>query len=176
MKINGQPLPATFQTNFALPRPDGTRLVLTLTPLPLGFHNRLRSRGILAPSAPVRVARDSNGKPLRDEAGLAIMLVDDQDSAYRQEIELYHQRIATLIVSESLQHDQKIEFETPTPVDDDWKRYADKLFRELERSGFSAGDLILLCEEISRMSNLTGDHLRETCPDFSPPDKNFKTP
>ena len=99
-----------------LPRADGSSLVLTLQPLPLGFHGRLRDNGIVPPTPPVRVARDSTGKPIRDGNGLALMRADEQDPRYRQELELYHQRVAVLVLVESLQADPDVEIETPAPA------------------------------------------------------------
>jgi hypothetical protein len=174
MKLNGQPLGTSIRQPFTLPRTDGSSLTLTLKPLSLGFHHRLRQRGIHPPTPPVKVARDSAGRPVRDASGQAVTLSDVQNHAYLAELERYHQRIAVLAVVEALRGDAGISFETPSPDEreanaDEWLRYADTLFEELEQSGFSAGDLILLCQEICRISNLLDDHLAAAQANFSSP-------
>jgi len=143
--------------------------MLTLRPLSLGFHRRLRERGIVSPMPPTRVARDSGGKPLRDSQGLAVLVADESDADYREQRERYHQRIAVLMVAEALQADPTIQFDTSPPEsDNDWPGYADELYHEFEQAGFSAGDLIYLCEEVCRLSNLLDDHLRDSHQNFSP--------
>lgn len=167
MKINGQSLSDGYVRQVELPRPDGSSLMLSLRPLSLGFHRRLRSRGILMPTAPTRVARDANGRPMRDERGMAVLTGDDTDERYRAELETYHQRVAVLAVAEALHADSTIEFETAAPAaDGDWRQYADDLYGELERSGWTAGDLVWLCHEVCRLSNLVGDDLAESQRNF----------
>ncbi len=169
MKINGQTLQRDYSRQVELPRPDGSSVMLRLQPLPLGFHRQVKKQGILAPLPPARIARDSSGRPLRDERGVAIMLEDEHDKTFLEEWELYHQRLAVLIVAKALEVDPTVEFETVHPNQlDDWTEYADELYAELEAAGFSAGDLIYLCEEVCRMSNLAGEHLSQATTDFIP--------
>lgn len=154
-----------------LARPDGSSIALTLRPLPLGFHRRLRGAGIAPPQPPVRIARDSGGQPLRDPQGQAVTLRDESDPAYLAALELYHQRVAVLAVAEALGADGTVEFESRPPASDAeplaWTTYADALFTELDRAGFTAGDLVHLCTSISRMSRLVDDGLREARGNFS---------
>lgn len=166
MKINGQSLSSRFTRSVELPRADGSVLILTLQPLPLGFHRRLREHQVIPPSPPTRIARDSTGKPLRDAAGLAVVMADEQDSRYREELEVYHQRVAVLVLVEALQSDPQIELETVRPAGD-WRGYADAVYAELEQAGWSAGDLLYLCRIVSEMSNLSDRHLREATANFS---------
>lgn len=170
MHLRGQPRATPFTQTVTLPRPDGSDWSFTLSPLPLGFHRRLRSRGLLPPTPPSRLVRDSSGRPLRDESGQAITTVDTTDRRYLAELELYHQRVAVLAVAEALRADPDVVFDAPPPADDSsdaWTRYADALHAELEAAGFTAGDLILLCQAVCRLSNLLTDHLRATCGNFS---------
>lgn len=168
MKIHGQKPKRDYNFPVELPRPDGNNLSLLLQPLPLGFHRQLRKRGIIAPAPPARVARDSSGKPLRDERGVAIMIEDEHDQAYLEEWEQYHQRLAVLIVAKGLEVDPAVDFEASIPTSNDWTEYADQLFKELEAAGFAAGDLIYLCEVICKMSNLASEHLAQATTDFVP--------
>ena len=142
--------------------------MLRMQPLRLGFARSLRERGIAPPEAPVRVARDSSGRPLRDERGQVVSITAESDAAYLRELELYHQRVAVLAVAESLEADSEVTFEAPRPAGDSgWIEYADALYGEMEQAGFTAGDLVHLCGYACRLSNLAGDHLREASRGFS---------
>jgi len=170
MKLNGQPLHNASFSFFQLRRGCQDPLVLRLQPLSLGFHQRLKMRGILAPQPPVRIARDANGKPLRDASGQVLTQSDRQDKTWLRALDHYHQQVAVMSVVESLQGEAQIRFETVPPVmdsDDGWLEYADSVFHELETAGFVAGDLILLCREICRLSNLLDDHLTNARQNFS---------
>lgn len=157
---------------FVLLRPDGTEWLFHLSPLPLGFQRRLRTQGIVRPLAPLVVVRDSSGKPMRDSAGLAVMRSNDQDAVFLAELELYHQRVAVLAIAEALRSDPDVRFEHTPPGSDpmqasDWAEYADALHEELAAAGFTDGDLIRLCDEICRQSNLVEDHLTQARRNFS---------
>jgi hypothetical protein len=149
-----------------------------MQPLRLGFSRTLRERGVAPPEPPLRVARDSSGRPLRDERGQAVMVAAEADSDYLRQLELYHQRVAVLAVAESLEGDAEVSFETPRPegqgqgqgqeqAHSGWIEYADALYDEMERAGFTAGDLVHLCTQACRLSNLAGDHLRDSARGFS---------
>ena len=161
MKIQGQTLARDYSKVFELARPDGNSLLLRLQPLPLGFHRRLRTRGIVAPTPPVRIVRDSSGRPLRDERGLAIVREDEQDEHFLSTWEEYHQRVAVLVVAEAVHVDSTVEFDTALPTEsENWQMYADNLYAELKEAGFTAGDLIQICEEVCKMSNLISEHIQ----------------
>ncbi len=167
MRIGGKKVQEKYLRRVRLPRPDGSFWELEVSPLRLGFLQTLHERGIVVPSAPTKVARDSSGKPLRDAEGFAVLQRSESDSQYLEAVEKYHQRVATLVLWEGLQADKQVEFETPVPEgDDDWALFADQLHTELEHSGWTAGDLIWVCERVAEMSNLTGEHFRESQQDF----------
>lgn len=170
MKIQGQPLKNTSTSLFPLRRGEGEPLMLTLRPLSLGFHQRLRRRGIVPPVPPTRIARDSQGRPLRDAQGQAVVMTDRHCSEYLQEVERYHHQVALLSVVESLQGDPGITFETVPPANSDpdaWRSYCDALAAELDEAGFAAGDLIVLCREVCRLSNLIDVDLSAAQRNFS---------
>ncbi len=170
MKIHGQPFTVDYSKQIELPRPDGRSLVLTIRPLALAFHRRLRKNGIAPPTPPTRVARDSSGRPIRDERNLAVLVADDQDAAYAESCELYHQRIAILVAVEALRDDPGLQFETSRPAEGtDWCHYADRLHEEFEQAGWSAGDLIHICDEVCRLSNLVDEHMQRSYERFFPP-------
>jgi hypothetical protein len=171
MKLNGQLLTNSYRHPFSLPRVGDEPLAMQLQPLPLGFHQRLRERGIQPPTTPLKIARDSSGKPLRDGQGNALTLAETQNPEYLLELERYHQRVAVLALAQSLEGDQHVGFDTPVPSGTDgqvWIRYANALLHEMEAAGFTAGDLLLLCREISRISNLLDEQLTQAQANFSP--------
>lgn len=178
MKFNGLPLQSTTLSTFQLRRACGDPLPMRLRPLSLGFHQRLRSRGIQPPQAPIRIARDSVGKPLRDAHGLVLTLEDERQPEHVAELERYHQRVAVLAVAEAIAEDPHLCFDSSPPADNaasSWQGYADALFAEMEGAGFTAGDLVLLCREICRMSNLIEDDLAAAQANFSASGQNDST-
>ncbi len=173
MRVSGRELRTAEPQRVSLVRGDGTTLSFQVRPLPLGFHRRLRSLGIIPPQPPVRIAREPGGTPLRDSQGHAVTIRDENDPAHAAAVECYHQRVAVLAIVESLRADPDIEWETPRPAEGatepaTWTTYADSLLAELERAGFTAGDLSQLCGCVCRMSRLLDEHLREARGNFSP--------
>lgn len=173
MRLRGQQIETNYVHPFSLRRANGQSLNFQLSPLPLGFQSKLRQRGIFPPQPPLKISRDSTGKPLRDAAGQAVTHHDLADESYREANELYHQRVAMLALFESLRNDSAVEFETSVPSEkkhaaDEWTTFADSLFQELESAGLTAGDLLALCDEIGRISNLVDSHLAQAQANFSP--------
>jgi hypothetical protein len=168
VRIRGLQSRASYSSVCELPRPGGGAIALRMQPLRLGFARSLRERGLVPPEPPLRVARDSSGRPLRDERGQAVMTAAEADPAYVQSLEQYHQRVAVLAVVESLEADTEVTFGAQRPSGNDgWAEYADVLYAEMEEAGFTAGDLVHLCAYACRLSNLAGDHLRESGRGFS---------
>lgn len=154
-----------------LPRSGGQPITLAMQPLPLGFHRRLRGRGVVPPRPPRKVARDSSGKTLRDESNLAILTQDDSDPDFLNQLDLYHQRVAVLAIVESLKSDSQVTFTSQPPATnstDAWCHYADLLFDEMETAGLTAGDLALLSNWTCRLSNLIDTDLQGATRNFSP--------
>ncbi|RLS52611.1 MAG: hypothetical protein DWH91_16310 [Planctomycetota bacterium] len=141
-----------------------------MQPLSLGFHRRLRGRGVVPPEPPRKVARDSAGKPLRDPSGLAILTADDRHPDYLNLLDVYHQRVAVLAIVESLKSDPQVTFTTQPPSTSDpeaWCRYADALFEEMETAGMTAGDLAILSQWTCRLSHLLDSDLQGATRNFS---------
>lgn len=172
MQLFGQELANDYVHPFELKRPDGSTLIFRLSPLPLGFQRKLRKRGLVQPTPPVKILRDSTGKPLRDANGLALTHTDSADGKFQEELEQYHQRVAVLAVVEALRNESQVTFDALAPSADDvsesvWIQYADAVFEELERSGMTIGDLISFCNEVCRMSNMLDRNLQEAQANFS---------
>jgi hypothetical protein len=171
MHLRDRPVLAALTQTVNLPRFGGDDLSFQLQPLPLGFHRRLRERGIAPPTPPLRIARDSQGRPMRDDAGRAVTQSDPADPRFVSEMEAHHQRVAVLAVVESLAADPNVRFDAQPPAEgaggEAWAAYADALHQELDAFGLTAGDLILLVDAIGRLSNLVGEHLRQARANFS---------
>lgn len=159
MRLGGRELREEYRRTVLLPRPDGSTWALTIRPLRLGFSQWLRERGIVPPTAPVKPMRDSQGRLMRDAEGLVLMQRDEADAAHALALDGYHQRLATLLVWEALRDDATLEFASQPPeAGGDWRDFADALTSELAEAGFTAGDILWLCEEIAALSNLAGSH------------------
>lgn len=171
MNISGQAASLPVTSVVQLPRPAGDGPWLTLSPLSLGFPRKLREWGLCPPVAPSRVARDLQGRPLRQANGQAVVMADETDPHYQLERERYHQRVAVLTIVEGLRNDPQVRFSAQaTDFPGDGAGYADRLFEELEAANWTAGDLVWLCTRICRLSNLLDEHLQETGADFSQAD------
>ncbi|MDB4439813.1 hypothetical protein N9153_02695 [Planctomicrobium sp.] len=172
MKLSGQNIETVTVQPFSLRRPHGDDLNFQISPLPLSFQSSLRKHGIVTPIAPLKITRDSTGKPLRDSNCLAITHADQSDSSYLEGLELYHQRVAVLAIVEALRNDPSISFEAAIPPEqntsgDSWMVFADTIFEEFEKAGFTSGDLISFCDEICKLSNMLDHHLQEAQRNFS---------
>lgn len=154
---------------LTLPRPDTDPVVLMLSPLPLGFHQRLVRHGVRPPAPPARIARDAAGRPLKDAAQQVVTFSDDRAPDYLAAIDLYHQRLATLMARFALGDGSDSPFRAPCPdgATADWTGWADALFEDLVVAGWLAGDLLRVCQAISQASNLVDPLIEETQRRFS---------
>lgn len=167
MRWRGEELRGEYRRGVELGRPDGTVWRFEIQPLSLGFSRELRRRGICPPAKPTRVVRDGAGRLVRDAQGLALMAADEGGGEYQGEMERYHQRMAALMIAEGLRGDGEVEFTTERPAgEENWIGYADGLIEELERGGFSAGDVGLLCQEIARLSHLLPEDVKRVRESF----------
>lgn len=149
-----------FEREVMWRRVDGESVPLRIRPLRLGFRERWAGWGIVPPESPRRVVRDSQGRLVRDERGLAVLTADEMGPAYRAACERYQARVAGLLVAEGLCGGLAIRAQAPNPGDEGTV-YADAVLTELDEAGFSAGDVLWLCDEILRLSRLGGEHLSQ---------------
>jgi hypothetical protein len=170
MIFNGVPLSAEFHATCLLRRGNAEPLAVTLKPLSLGFHQRLRRVGIVPPQPPTKIARDSNGKPMRDGRGNVLTVQDAQHPDYLAGLEDYHRCVGVLAIAESLRGNTELRLESIPPTGEkreEWIAFVQSVLAEMEQAGFTAGDLPLLCREICRLSNLLDDQLAATQANFS---------
>jgi hypothetical protein len=169
MKLHGKVLRGRGVKVLLWRRGDGGEHEVTVTALPLGFGVWLRQKGIVQPEVPVRVARDAQGKPMRDASGQAVVREDRSDASYVASVEQYQQRLAMLVLWQGLKDDPQVSWETVEPaVDGDWVAFADQLFEELEQAGVTMGEVVWLCEEITNFTNQVTLRVEETRADFFP--------
>ena len=148
-----------FERAVVWRRGDGAEVGLVIRPLRLGFRERWAGWGIVPPEVPRRVLRDGQGRLVRDEQGLAVLVADGQGPGYRAACERYQARVAGLLIAEGLAGGGvTIQAQVPA-VGEEATGYADAVLGELEAAGFSAGDVLWLCDEILRLSRLGGEHL-----------------
>ncbi len=152
MKIHGERVGGRARTVVLWKLPAGGEVELSVSALPLGFACQLRRRGVVMPVVPVRVARDKEGRPLKDGAGLAVPMEDRGDCGYMEAVERYHQRVAMLVLYEGLRGNAHWQWECVEPGEGgDWCRFADALFEELETAGVTLGEVVWLCETITAL-------------------------
>ena len=126
---------------------------VSLRPLPLGFHRRLKERGVVPPVPKRTAARDSAGRVLRDADGRPVLTEDAADAGHLAAVDRYQERLAALMLAESL--GGGVSFETPPPGEaGDWNAYADRLLEELSEAGVTPGDLATLCRGVCEASRL----------------------
>lgn len=167
MKFGGRAVAEVSHVRVVLPRAHGGGLELLLRPLSLGFQRGLRMHGIVPPLPPCRVARDAHGVPIRNPNGEMAVVRDDTDADYRRSLELYHHRVAVLALAEGLRDDANVQFETILePGAKDWTRAADDLLDELDRAGWSLGDLTWVCNRLCQLSNLVESQVNESLANF----------
>lgn len=148
-----------FEREVVWRRADGESVSLVIRPLRLGFRERWAGWGIVPPEPPRRAVRDSQGRLVRDERGLAVMTADETGPAYRAACERYQARVAALLIAEGLCGGGVVIAATPPPKGEPGEAYADAVLGELEAAGMSAGDVLWVCDEILRYSRLGGEHV-----------------
>lgn len=169
MKLHGEPIRGRVTKTIVWTRGDGSAYEIVVSPLPLGFGVWLREKGLVQPEVPVRVARDAQGKPLRDAQGQAVVREDRADAAHLASVERYQQRLAMLVLWRGLQGESRFVFETPTPGDEgDWLAFADRLFNELDAAGVTMAEVVWLCEAITSQAGPTSQRVLEQRADFFP--------
>lgn len=142
-----------------------TDVSVRVRPLSLGFARRFKERGVVPPTPPRTVSRDSGGRVLRDGNGEPVTVVDTADAAYQAAVERYHERLAVLMVAESVGEELGLEAVVPTGHAG-WDGYADAVADELAAAGFTSGDLVRLCQAVCEASRLGSSDLQRAADDF----------
>lgn len=163
MQINGksfrpQPQAVTIKAS------NGEEVILTVTPLPVGYHERDRAL-FPEPIPPSHFVTGHGGKVLRDQAGKPVTEENERDSAYQAAmLRLFRAKAARLIYV-GLRDDPNVEWEagpaddqlTQQDATDAYVAVAD----ELESAGFGPAQLLGLSRLINEVSGNTGSQAVE---------------
>lgn len=151
MKVAGQKLLVKNRRRVVLTRLDESdqtqQIVLLVTPLPLGWQELMRSRGVLDyPEAPKVPLKDEDGKVILDRRTREPKVLDKTDDPkFRKRLAQFSRRTTALKFASHLRDDESIQFEASEPEDeaakDEWIRYADRLWSEIDEAGFNDDEL-----------------------------------
>lgn len=149
MKVAGKTLAIKNRRGVLIVRDDGrnrVELPLAITPLPMGFWQKMRVLGLMAPpSPPRREMRDAKGMLIRNpDTGLVEMVPDLDDQKYQWRRETHYRRLEALEFVEMLRDDASVEWATEPPKSKDradWEAYADAIWKEMEEAGFTEGEV-----------------------------------
>lgn len=142
-----------------------TNVSVRVRPLALGFSRRFKERGLIPPTPPKSVARDSAGRAVRDGHGDPVLIADAADAGYQAAVERYHERLAVLMVAEAAGAELGLEAAPPSS-DVGWLEYADAVAAEMREAGFTTGDLVRLCEAVCEASRLGSRDLHAAADSF----------
>lgn len=137
-------------------------LPLSITPLPLDFHERLEKK-IPSPSPPKKgYMRDKRGRFIKDSiTGRPIMEFSEEDVEYKAKLALCQKRQSIAMVMEGLKEEENIEFGTKEADCKDYSEYIDKIGQELKEAGLAIGQLIQLQEAVNRASGIKKEEVDE---------------
>ena len=135
--------------------------LVSVAPLPLGFHRRWLERGLVPPSPPRQLVRDSRGQAVRDDRGLAVLQEQPADGRFLAAKAAYEERLAAVMIAETVTGIDAIEavgdLESIRSVGDDPSgaaAYADAVLAALAGAGLTTGDFAALCRAIGQASGL----------------------
>jgi len=163
MQINGksfrpQPQAVTIKAS------NGEEVILTVTPLPVGYHERDRAL-FPEPIPPSQFVVGHGGKVMRDPSGKAITEENDRDPGYQAAmLRLFRAKAARLIYV-ALRDDATVAWDA-APEDDQLtaqtatEAYA-AIADELESAGFGPAQLLALSRLINEVSGNTGSEAVE---------------
>jgi len=154
MKINGKSLTIKNQTVLVLKRGE-EEFPLTISPLPAGWSEMCRVRGLLSFPNPPKKAVEVKGKIERDPVTKRAVYEDDtNDPAYRETLAKISLRYDVICLAEHLRNDSTVQFDAKRPDTDDpkaWAEYGNALCLEVcdPDCGFTDKEI----EEITRQGS-----------------------
>lgn len=149
MKIGGKQLLVKNRRGVSIIRDDGkdhVELTVTVTPLSIGFWQKLRTLGMLnGPTPPEKVLRDEKGQLVKNaNTGLAQTVPDFDDQKFQYRREVHFRRLKSLEFVEMLREDESVEWEAVRPETKtraDWEAYADAVWKEIDGAGFTEKEI-----------------------------------
>lgn len=126
----------------------GDSVTLTLTAVPLGWRDRIQKiKTFEIPEAPREPLKNSSGKIVKGEDGLALVVRNDGDPAYVAKLAKIGLRLKTLKVYELLRNDPQVKFDAKEPEGDEdaeWSMFCDEIIEELKAFGITEEELNII--------------------------------
>lgn len=165
MRIGGQQAKRIGVGRVRLHQPDGNSIELKVQAFPLGFDV---DEKFPWPQAPKIKARRTSGSLERDDAGRVVWDLDDRNAEYRKARERTDRVRKACQVAMALVHgdgEGEVRFETDVASGAEAAYLA--LWDELQASGFTEGDLVVIVYRAKEISNMTDKALEASLSDFS---------
>lgn len=174
MRIAGLEPSKAITGVVVIPRGDDPPLRLTVRGLPVGFEEKI-SEIFSPPQAPEKPV--PAGKPakkgaapvfLRDpESGRIVLRPDTRDPDYIRDLRQSNRGQAAFIAYHGLSADPNVKFDAdPAVLTTDPSAFYSGVYGELERSGLSGGDLVLILQRVLELSNLDPKAIQRVREDF----------
>lgn len=124
---------------------EGGDLTLKISPLPLGWFDRIMRTGAVTPGDPPIKVVEEKGKIKRDENGNAVFRLDEMDQGYLVRRAECGARMMALKVYFHLKDNNGLELAKPEPQGDDekeWTEFANYLIEAFREFGFTDTELV----------------------------------
>jgi hypothetical protein len=171
MEIGGKALGGLAKRMMSLPRGNGSSINLMITALPLGFEEKAE-RVFPSPSPPRQFVMRGK-KIMRDPKTMKPLTEPDfENHEYKQASRTTNRLQMVLYFYEAVKSDPDVTFSTQVPSDDAaaeiWAGFYLQLLAELQRSGFTSGDLKQVFDVVAELSNMGDVQVEEAVEDFLP--------
>ncbi len=163
MKIGGKALVSRTKAEIQVNR-AGEKYTMTITSLPVGWHDMVVAKRLIQPQPPEMFVTDSNGSIVRLANKTIQTKPNFNDPAYREKADVWQRRYNSLAVCDLLREDETVTWESVPPDEKsgtaaEWEAFADGLFTELNVAGFTDSDIeqiLTLGREISTSVDVEG--------------------
>lgn len=120
-------------------------IAFTLTAVPLGWRERVQKiKAFNLPECPREPMKAANGKIVKGEDGLALVVRNESDPEYLEKLSEIGRRLRALKVYELLRNDASVKFSAVEPSGDgeaEWSQFCDDIFAEFQEFGLTAEEL-----------------------------------
>ena len=159
MKIKGRKGSTSVAKEVCIiPRYDDEPLCLTVAAIPMTW-NQLSLELLPAPTPPKKLLTKPNStKLIYTEDRKPVQYDDFNDDGYKKADSKYNQRLNAWMVYEALRFDESVEFENQKPAALSTQNigpWLDKIVGEMSDFGLTTGDMGLIIESLTKLSNLT---------------------
>ena len=156
MKYKGKPLVTKNTVGITISRPEGN-LEFIVSPLSMGWHQRMFNRGIFVyPQPPKVFLKDENGVLIRHpDTKLVQTEENENDPKHVSACAAVTRRGRCLQLVEHLRDDPNVEWDAKPPQSDkaeDWNTYADAILQEVEQIGFTDREILALLDAGERLA------------------------